>query len=375
MARIIRVSVGRQVSVLIDLLRLEEVVGERSGEILKQLIDKIRNDCFLKFGFQPIVEEGLTYVKIYGYNIPPRAFGFIEREADNIESRLLSRMGKSFHSISILRSANPLDRFRIALYKMMSSASRSMLYRLTDNAARKLGMATGLEAAQYKGGVVGLVLVGDVEPVGDFKIDLDEGAFAFVLDNVKIVDFNDFRDREFVKKILNSKARRKLRAANFIVDDYRAFYDYSIIPGKPVIVRKGVEFRSVVWNDGYVGYAIAPCLSVEARGTLADDPSQAIVNCRVRRLSDGLSGFLVSYGDECVVSFGGVEARVDPGDLARIYDMSDLERMGIVGDALKMVRRMQAGWRFYMEFSRIVSGFEIAGQKVVLEDYMERIEV
>jgi len=367
---------GRGVRVTINLIELEKMLGDRTEEIATQLVEKISERCFRKYGFTPYVEEKLTSISIYNSKVTSVFYGFIEREVEEIESNLFSKLGFVIHAVSIIKSKNKIPSLKIALYRLKEKISRGDLYKKTALASRSIRKVSGFDVAPYRGGVVALILTEDIEVEDTFKIDAEWGSLTFEREGTKELALREMRDREFLKKVLNEKAREKLRKKGFLIDGLQAFFAYSSIASKPVIVRRGMRFQSLVWRNGYVGYALSPALSVEARHSLAEDPSQAVIGCRVRRMSDGISGFLREVGDVCVFYSRGLELKAELEDLVRIYEMKDLEELGLVNEVLRISKEMQSSWSPIVNiFLDAISGIVVGGEEIFFENEFFRLEV
>ena len=367
MPRLLTVSYGRGVEVVINLMSLDEVLGERAYELLPRIVELVRERCFASLGLSSKVEEELSYVKVYSPSATLGHMGFIERAAEELEAYVRERMGLSRHFLTTFRSRERLEGVEVALYKVGSEVPRSAAYQLTWAAARALSRLTGLDAAMFRLGVVGLALIRGVEPPRSFSVDTPLGLLEFKYAGRAEAAPSDERGREFLKRLVNEKIRAKLREKGLLVDRLRAYYRHASLVGKGVGVRRGFEYSTYIDERGYAYLSVAPSLSVEALGPISEVGCEE--GARVRRLTDGLTGTLVSLsGGACRVDYGGVVVSEDPSTLVRVYSMRDLERLGLARQMIKLSRELHSRWREVAEsFLDLIEGLEVAGEGITFE--------
>ena len=377
MARLLSVSVGRGVEVTLNLVEVEKLFGKRAGEIAERIVRRVVEEGFAPLGLRPVVEEGLTFIRIYSPRAGSFHLGYIERAVEEVEARVLNRLAVASHYLTVFTARGRLEEFPVALYEVgeVERISRSTLYSACWELSRILSRLLRREAAPYGRGVVGIALVEGVEPPSSFKVALWRLELSLNLIGVRKLSLDKPRDVRFVKHLLNEAARIRLKGLGLLTDRLRAYCDHSVLRG-PVLVRRGFEYASIMTPGGLPAYALAPRLSVEAREPLSE--AEVRPGVRVRRLSDGLSGAIISRleGGMCRVRIGGVEVEERASNLVKIYGMRELEEEGLASQVLREARMMQADWRRYAStFLKAVRRVEIAGQLLEFEEEPVAIEV
>ena len=363
MPRLISVSWGRGVEVTVNLVEAERIFGDRAGEVVERILEMVSERCFHSLGLSPKIEKTASYVKIYDPRSRAVHMGYAEREAELIETEVLSRLSLSIHYASIFRSHNTLKPVRTAIYESLVEVPASISFGIMWEAARALKKIFRYDAAPAGRGKVGVAV-----PLGvslEETFEYSSGAFPveFRLVGYREASPSEPWGRRFLKLLVNEKIRLALRARGMLVDRLKAFFDYSVVEGAPVLVRRGYEFSSRVAPTGVVAVSVTPSLSVEARETLSEEEVAAGV--RVRRVSDGLSGRVVSVleGGRCKVMIGGVASEEELDNLVKIYDTRELARIGVMRDILRQARKLHSEWEDYvLGFVEAIRTLEVAGQ-------------
>jgi len=373
-ARLLSVSLGRGVEVVINLVEAERRFRGRAEDVVERLVEEVAERAFGPLGLGVEVEEGLTFVRLRSREAGAAHLGFIERAVEELEARITSKLATP-HYLSAFLSRSELGEFEVAVYEFRAEVPRPVTHALAWELARALSRLLGREAAPYGAGRVGVALVEGVRPPASFEVAVGSFEGELRLAGVSRVDLRRPRDSRYVRLLLNEAARRRLREAGMLVDGLRAYWDYSVVEG-PVAVRRGLAFTSLLAEGFVPAFLVAPCLSVEAASPLS--PEEAAPGMRVRRLSDGLSGVVLERlrGGACRVRLGGVELVEEVSNLVRIYGMRELEEEGLAARVLRESREMQARWRSYAgKFLRAVQGLEVAGQVLEFEEEPVMLDV
>ena len=363
MPRLISVGWGRGVEVTVNLVKAERVFGDRAGEVVERILEMVSERCFYSLGLSPRVEKTASYVKVYDPGAKPVHVGYAEREAELIEAEVLSKLSLSIHYATIFRSRNALRPVRAAIYESAGEIPTSISFGVLWEAARALRKIFRYDAAPAGSGKVGVAVPLGVSLEETFKYSSGAFSVEFKLVGYREASPSELWGRRFLKLLVNEKIRLALRARGMLVDRLKAFFDYSVVEGAPVLVRRGYEFSSRVAPTGVVAVSVTSSLSVEARETLSEE--EVAPGVRVRRVSDGLSGRVLSVleGGRCRAIIGGVISEEELGNLVKIYCTKELARIGVMREVLRHARKLHSEWESYVSgFMEAIGRLEVAGQ-------------
>ena len=361
MPRLISVDYDREIRVTINLLELERLAPRRSAEIADQLVEAVKRECFKNLGLTPSVDRSLLYISLSAPS-PPTRLGYVERAAEAVERTLRSKLMHGTHYATLFSSKNKLEPFNAAIYTLETAVPESVRFNVLWELARIVRKASGLEAAPLGRNAIAMPSYEGVKMPKTLKAETSVGLVETVYaGNVKITPRKHTR---FLKNLVHEAVREKARLAGLQVDRETAFYDYSILESGEVAVRRGYHFAAQIMPDGYVLLSVTPRLSVEAVKPLT--PETAAPGLTVRRLSDGLSGKIISVsGSLCRARIGGLTEEVELEELVPIFTMKELARLGLARKVIAESRKMHARWNFYArKFVETVGSIEIASQKI-----------
>lgn len=342
-------------------MELERLAPRRSAELAEQLVEAVRRKCFRRLGLTPSVERSPLYIS-FSAPSPPTLLGYVEKAAEAVEQTLRSKLMRGAHYATLFSSRNRISPFNAAVYTLETPVPESIRFNVLWEFARILGKAGGLGAAPLGRKAVAVPVHEGLRVPRKLRAETGAGLVEAVY--AGSMEITPRKHVRFLQNLIHESIRGKARLAGLLVDRETAFYDYSILKSEEVAVRRGYHFAAQIMPDGYVLLNVTPRLSVEAVKPLT--PGAAVPGLAVRRLSDGLSGRIVSVsGSLCRARIGGVLEEVELRELVAIFTMRELARLGLAKAVIAESRKMHAKWNIYARrFVETIGSVEIASQRI-----------
>ncbi|RLE60362.1 MAG: hypothetical protein DRJ32_02985 [Thermoprotei archaeon] len=415
MTRIIKMFLEDNVlSVLIDLVALDETFGERSREVLDKIMSRVEAILLAHGGRNLQTEEGLTYVKVK-CKINPRSYGYVERSLISLEDEVRRKLGLVEHLVAVFRSTSKLSPYLTSFYEVSPMPPRSPEgYRVTSRIARILSRERRVIWGEYGLGVLGYLVKPGVSIEDSFKVYVGDREYTLNKLRDRRLNFNLRGDREFFKKIVDRGIRRKFRELGFRVRGYVVVYGQPIYSYEYVDVWPACEFQTIIDSDGTLSLALSPRHIIESMRSVMEDYEsleelvkrrRELVGCSVRSTVDGQVYRIVSVLDKkardsfeelngsslcefyrdynidpmepaIIIERYGFRLLHAPSLLRRIYSPAELASLGVAREVMRAIKLNLLRWSdTSRNIVRMLSPIEIDGIEIRFSDQPEVLEV
>jgi len=381
--RVLRTSLIKdKIVVSLDLSELDRVFEERSLEMLDQVVSEVKG-IMESYGLKEVrVEERLSSIEILGKG-KANIFGFIEREINELERRILEKAGHLEHEVYLFYNVNKLSSVRIIVYSVEPRPPKSPTgHRIIAKLCNSLTRHSHLFWGELGSAKVATLEIGSAVLSEEFKVYVDNVEFKLKLFEVRELDFLNKWDRELFKRIVNRALKSKLRAKGYKIRGLTVIIGSPIFTHELVNVWSACDIQTLVFSNGYIALAISPRHIIEATKNLWESYGtkeemlkyvkelrgmlvRSKVNLLTYRIVDILdvsvseplkqlggvslvklySNYTLDPSEPViVVNRGGVLDYYSPSLLIRIYNLQELRKMGLSREVYRRIKLSLIEW-------------------------------
>lgn len=262
------------VLVQLDVRALREVVGDRVGEVVPEVLRLVREKCFYSFGLGDVkvVDKG-GKITVFSLRSDAEDYGVVARAAYFLERELLKRFtGELYHVVSCFLSKSVLPELCIAVYKVdfEEGLDRRERYRILSLICKSLYREFDILSGRIGSFRVGCLVLGGGDAQKEFLVNVEGyGWMHLTFERISSVELGNSFAVDFLKRLVSREIREKLRG-KFYVSGREVFEKRSIIESEVVSVLPGFEFSVDFLFDGHLALYIHPRHRVVAKKSVWD---------------------------------------------------------------------------------------------------------
>lgn len=203
--------------------------------------------------------EGDFYV-LFARGLPSMRYGELQQRCLELEAELKRRFEAQVrHAATLLISSEALPEFKLAVYRLTETPiSKVEGYRLLSQACSFIEAQFSVVCDRLSYAELGVPLAAGEVPVELMEVEVADRTFLLKLVGVHQVDFKKRLYREFAKRLVNRALRSQLRSCGFRVRGLSAYRVQPLWSTEVMAAYPGVEFQTMVLDDGSVLVGLSP---------------------------------------------------------------------------------------------------------------------